>query len=52
MTIIFIVIVSMALLNIEVVKLSWLHVVEDQSNMLDNGDPYDIIYLDVKKDLD
>ena len=26
-----------------------LHVVEDLSDMLDNGDPYDIIYLDIKK---
>ena len=26
-----------------------LHVVEDLSDMFDNGDPYDIIYLDLKK---
>ena len=26
-----------------------LHVVEDLSNMFDNGDPYDIIYPDFKK---
>ena len=29
-----------------------LHVVEDLSDMFDNGDPYDIIYLDFKKALD
>ena len=28
-----------------------LHVVEDLSDMFDNGDPYDIIYLDSKKPL-
>ena len=26
-----------------------LHVVEDLSDMFDNGDPFDIIYLDLKK---
>ena len=29
-----------------------LHVVEDLSEMFDNGDPYDIIYFDFKKDFD
>ena len=29
-----------------------LHVVEDLSDMFDNGDPYDIIYLDFKKAFD
>ena len=29
-----------------------LHVVEDQSDMFDNGDPFDIIYLDFKKAFD
>ena len=28
-----------------------LHVVEDLSDMFDNGDPYDIIYLDFKRPL-
>ena len=30
----------------------WLHVVEDLSDMFDNGDPYDIIYLDIWKAFD
>ena len=29
-----------------------LHVVEDLSDMFDNGDPFDIIYLDFKKAFD
>ena len=29
-----------------------LHVVEDLSDMFDNGDPFDIIYLDLKKAFD
>ena len=29
-----------------------LHVVEDLSDMFDNGDPYDIIYLEFKKAFD
>ena len=28
------------------------HVVEDLRDMFDNGDPYDIIYLDIKKAFD
>ena len=28
-----------------------LHAVEDQGDMFDNGDPYDIIYLDFRKAL-
>ena len=51
MTIIYIVIVSLVFVNIEVVSLL-LHVVEHLSDMFDNGDPYDIIYLDIKKAFD
>ena len=51
MTIIYIVIVSMVFINIDVVT-QLLHVVEDLSDMFDNGDPYDIIYLDFKKAFD
>ena len=29
-----------------------LHVVEDMSDMFDNGDPFDIIYIDLKKAFD
>ena len=36
--------------NIEVVT-QLLHVVEYLSDMFDNGDPFDIIYLDLKKRL-
>ena len=49
MNIIYIVIVSMVFVNIEVVT-QLLHV-EDLSDMFDNGDPFDIIYLDLKKRL-
>ena len=50
MTVIFIVIVSIVFINMEVVT-QLLHVVEDLSDMLDNGDPYDIIYFDLEKPL-
>ena len=50
MNIIYIVIVSMVFVNIEVVT-QLLHV-EDLSDMFDNGDPFDIIYLDLKKVFD
>ena len=49
MNIIYIVIVSMVFVNKEVVT-QLLHV-EDLSDMFDNGDPFDIIYLDLKKRL-
>ena len=29
-----------------------LYVIEDQSDMVDNGDPYDIVYLDLKEAYD
>ena len=32
--------------------IQFLHVVEDLSDMFDNGDPLDIIYLDFKKAFD
>ena len=51
MTISYIVIVSIVFVNIEVVC-QLLHVVEDLSDMFDNGDPFDIIYLDLKKAFD
>ena len=47
MTMIYMVIVNMVFVNIEL-----LHVVEDLSDMFDNGDPFDIIYLDFKKAFD
>ena len=50
MNIIYIVIVSMVFVNIEVVT-QLLHV-EDLSDMFDNGDPFDIIYQNLKKAFD
>ena len=46
MTIIYIVILSMVFINRTCIT-QLMHVVEDLSDMFDNGDPYDIIYLDL-----
>ena len=46
-----IVIVSMFICKHRSCVTQLLHVVEDLSNMLDNGDPYDIIYFYFRKSL-
>ena len=51
MTMIYIVIVSMVFCKHRSCVTQLLHVVEDLSDMFDNGDPFDIIYLDLKKRL-